>query len=65
VDRFAERVVRRLVREIRQVKRDDWSSLGSMGNTERDRYCQGMGDAAALVRDLQATPARSKKGSRR
>jgi hypothetical protein len=65
VDRFAERVVRRLVREIRKTKRDDWSSLGKSGDTERDRYCQGMGDAAELVRYLQAMPARSKKGSRR
>jgi hypothetical protein len=58
IDRFADRVVRRLVREIRKVQSHDWGSLGPSGRTERDRYCQGMSDAAELVRHIQAMPVR-------
>jgi hypothetical protein len=51
---MVDRIVRRLRREIRQTKRSDWTDIAGAGNVERDRYIQGLRDAAEIVLDMPA-----------
>lgn len=42
-------VYRKLHNEARSVAREDWSWKTTHGNVERDRYIQGLKDAATIV----------------
>lgn len=66
--KLADRIYRALRREALKVERDDWEKDG-VSNVERDRYVQGMRDAATMVLQAvyvpSATPKRRGKGGRR